>query len=616
MRRLVLLIFLIMALLMNCAYYNTFFNAKKEFGEAEEAYKENPPEMGLNSNQKLLYEQAIKKASKVIVFHPNSKYVDDALFLMGKAYFRMEEFGKAQRKFDELLANYPQSDFRQEAGYLLGTVHYYMDDKIKARDALIAVIEDPKKNPWADDARLILGEMAYWAEDYQGAVLEYARIAEDYPKSELRSEALYMTGECSFILEDYSQALDAYTQASRFDLKGKRRYQVDLRIGECYQKLNQYPQALETFEDLAGSDLYVDYLPEIRLQIAEVNYSMGDTTRALEEYENIIQKNPKTEEAAGAYYHLGLIHMANLDNLSVAKDYFDKSKAEAPASEAGSKASLKRSQINRLEEYRGKVAQADSLPNPEAIFTLAEIYLLDLDRPDSALVHYQRVVEKTPLSKYAPPSAYVAAWIVENSLQDTARGETMYRELITSYPATESADAARKRLGLPSVSDTTHRDAARRLLQAEELLLKQDDVDGALVLYHSVVAEFPTSPYVPKAECAIAWTLEHVKGDLDSALALYKALVQKYPDSECAALAQKKSAPPPSPVPVMVDTSRQVSADTTVAEQVPDEPTEVERGDPEDEEEDQRNERQSRRQRPGEEQPQEEQDPEDPTEEP
>jgi tetratricopeptide (TPR) repeat protein len=300
----------------------------------------------------------------------------------------------------------------------------------------------------------------------------------------------------------------------------------------------------------------------------------------------------------------------------VAKDYFDKSKAEVPSSEAGREASLKRSQINKLEEYRGKVAQADSLPNPEAIFTLAEIYLLDLQRPDSALVHYQRVVEKTPLSQYAPPSAYVAAWIVENSLQDTARGETMYRELITSYPATESANAARKRLGLPSVSDTTHREAARRLNQAEELLLKQEDVDGALALYNSVVADFPTSPYVPKAECAIAWTLEHVKGDLDSALVLYKALAQKYPGSECAALAQKKTAPLPPSVPAVVDTSRQVSADTTVAEQVPDEPTEVERGNPEDEDEDQRNNRRPRRQRPRAEQPQEDEDPENPLQEP
>ena len=40
LRRLVLPIFLITALLMNCAYYNTFFNAKKQFGKAEEAYRE------------------------------------------------------------------------------------------------------------------------------------------------------------------------------------------------------------------------------------------------------------------------------------------------------------------------------------------------------------------------------------------------------------------------------------------------------------------------------------------------------------------------------------------------------------------------------------------------
>ncbi len=561
MRRLFLPLILCTLFLSGCAYYNTFYNAKKQFKKAEESYKDSPPEVGLASGQRELYEQAIKKASKVLTFYPNSKYADDALFMVGKAYFRMEALGKAQRKFEELLANYPQSKFRWETYYLLGTTLYYLDDLTRSRDALSAVIDANKKNDWADDAQFLLGEMAFDIGDYQQAVEEYSRIPEVYPKSPLKADALSMMGECHFKLGNYQEALVAFQGSREHEVLWQKRYMIDLCAGECHLKLSEYQQALATFERLARSDRYIDHLPQIRLRIAEVYYFMGDSVQAIQDYEEIIKKNPKTKEAAWAYYQLGLIQMENFDHLSVAKDYFDKSKSEFASSEAAGLASLKRSQINKLEEYQQKVAASDSLQDVQMRFALAEAYLLDFDRPDSALVHYQKVVELVPLSKYAPPSAFTAAWIVENITKDTVKGQQMYQDLIAAYPFSESANAARERLNQPAVVDTSDQNVAERFRRAEDLLLKDNDVDGALAQYQSIVADFPLSPYAPKAECARAWTLEYMKGDLDSARTIFKQLAEKYPDSECAALAQKKIAPPPVATPV--DTTTPAPADTT-----------------------------------------------------
>jgi hypothetical protein len=137
----------------------------------------------------------------------------------------------------------------------------------------------------------------------------------------------------------------------------------------------------------------------------------------------------------------------------------------------------------------------------------------------------------------------------------------MYRKLIADYPFSESANAARMHLGQPAVVDTAGHDAARRLTQAEELLLREDDVDGAIAQYESIAADFPLSPYAPKAICAIAWALENIKGDRDSAMVVFKQLAEKFPDSECALLARKKTAPPSSPA--VMDTTHSAVADTT-----------------------------------------------------
>ena len=572
MKRMVILLILGALVFPGCAYFNTFYNAKKQFGEAEKVYLANPPDLEISSNQRGLYEQAIKKASKILVFYPNSKYVDDALFLMGKAYFRMEEFGKSRRKFEELLVNYPKSDFRFEAGYLLGTIHYYLDEPSRARDVLTAVIESKKKNSWADDARHLLGEMTFWNGQYREALNEYARVAEDYPKSELRADAKFKIGECQYKLEQYQNALEAYLEARNLHFSARLRYQIELRIGECYQKLGQFQKALDTFSDLARSDRYVEHLPELQLRVSEVYYLMGDSTRAIERYEDIVRQNEKTNEAAWAYYQLGLIFMEDLSDLEKAKEYFDKSKAEAPTSEAAQLASLRRSQISKLEEYRLTAVSADSVQLAEAYFFLGEVYLLDLSHPDSALVYYQKVLAQNPESKYAPRSQYVAAWITESSLKDSLAAHRLYQELIDRYPDSESAHTARRWLGQPAMKDTSDQDAARRFSQAEELLLRDQDVAGALAQYESVRTDFPESPFVPKADCAIAWTLEHFLGQRDSAMVIFGRLAELYPDSECGLLARQKITPPISPA--VPDSAATVAPDSASTGEEPLPPSE------------------------------------------
>jgi TolA-binding protein len=133
-----------------CVYYNTFFNAKKKFNEAEDIQFKNQQGQrnmrGINapgggrpgsgrgagnrqsgrtsgsSSQslvtpqvKLLYEDAIKKASKVLKFHPESKYIDDALWLIGKSYFNMGDYLLADRKFQELVINHEESKYADDS---------------------------------------------------------------------------------------------------------------------------------------------------------------------------------------------------------------------------------------------------------------------------------------------------------------------------------------------------------------------------------------------------------------------------------------------------------------------------------------------------------------------
>jgi len=100
------LISLISILLLSCAYFNTFYNAKTYFNAAEREYKK---EGKLTPKIRQNYNKVIEKCSKILEFYPRSKYVDDAVFLTALSYKRLGERVKAEKKFKELFEFFPES---------------------------------------------------------------------------------------------------------------------------------------------------------------------------------------------------------------------------------------------------------------------------------------------------------------------------------------------------------------------------------------------------------------------------------------------------------------------------------------------------------------------------
>ena len=108
--------------LVGCAKYNTYYNAKRAFDNAEHVreeairnHQDPPPPTGA---QRADYETAIRKAQKILDEYPGHGLTDDALFLQAKAHHRLESFRMSIRNFDLLFTNFPATDYLEEALYL------------------------------------------------------------------------------------------------------------------------------------------------------------------------------------------------------------------------------------------------------------------------------------------------------------------------------------------------------------------------------------------------------------------------------------------------------------------------------------------------------------------
>ena len=114
----------ILFLFFGCgAYFNTFYNTKKLFNAAEKkrlSQEKQNKKTGINVQARTPskiseYSKAIEKGSKVLELHPKSRYVDDAIMIIGKSFYHTGDYIKAQRKFEELINFLPNSEYLPDA---------------------------------------------------------------------------------------------------------------------------------------------------------------------------------------------------------------------------------------------------------------------------------------------------------------------------------------------------------------------------------------------------------------------------------------------------------------------------------------------------------------------
>ena len=89
------------------AYFNTFYNAQRQFAEAEDELLSQPDvkqkdrpfgyTFTIQPTTKTKFEAVIEKCSKLLQYHPESNLVDNALLMIGKSYYYENDYQPAER---------------------------------------------------------------------------------------------------------------------------------------------------------------------------------------------------------------------------------------------------------------------------------------------------------------------------------------------------------------------------------------------------------------------------------------------------------------------------------------------------------------------------------------
>ena len=494
---------LVILVLSSCAYFNAYYNAQKLFKQAEERRAE-------GKDAGALYEEVIRKASKVVAFYPSSRWVDDSLLLLGKALYRKGEYERAAEKFRELRKFFPESELSKEARYWEGMALGEVGRREEAISALLDLAEG--KGRWACRAKVALGDLSgdpsesiAWYEDALGC----AGGREKFSVGLKLAGAYRKAGK----LEEAEALIRKLLR--REPPREVERSLVE-ELAEVLSDMGKYDDALEMYKELGGSAGSL-------LGMGRIFARMGDEGEALKVYAEVAGGHPKTREAVRAWLETGKLLLRS-GRWKEARDAFGRATEEGVACEEAREAKSYKDKLDRLMELK---ARADSTGEAEDRMALGE-FLLSLDMPDSALAVYRGVLEDLPDGELAPRALYAVGWILQNCFGDTSSADSAFDQLLRRYPESEQARALRG-------------DGGRELfLKAEGARLSGRPPDEFLPLYEDLLRTHPESLYAPRAAYAIAWTYENVLKDSLKAIRAYQEVAERFPDTEQGRIARRK----------------------------------------------------------------------------
>lgn len=341
----------------SCIYFNTFHNIRKNYNAAEDTRKKDNREKASPAETKQ-YNDAITKASKVLERHPNSSWVDDALFIIGSSYYRLGDFDKSARKFKELFANFPQSEYISPARLLYAKDKLQLEEDAEGVVLFEEILSKERNKEMRAEAARSLGQYYFDEKEYAKAIVYFQALLDSLGQERDKLNALSYMADGYFDLFRFGKAYDNYEEALKHDPDTLQMYRFSFRMAQCDYFLNRFQDGLAKLGELAKKEYYpLDSLASIRLMMARGYEWDGELDDAITTYEKVIEENPKKEAAAIAYYELGLIYQYDLEDLNRALHYYAKARDEKSKSSIYTDAVKRASTLTLLQQY----SEADTL---------------------------------------------------------------------------------------------------------------------------------------------------------------------------------------------------------------------------------------------------------------
>ena len=234
-----------------CAYYNTFYLARKHYKQAIVEEERNTTGR-IAPAASASYNKAIEQCSKVLQRYGHSKWADDAMLLMGKSYHGQGSYGESRKWLNQMITSQPASPLVPEAQVWVGRTYLGEEDFEAAAQILRETLAKYPEFEGRGDALFFVAETNLAQEQWEEAIAGYRELIQRYPKNERIPEGLIKVGDAQFGLRRYDEAEKSYELAASRARDPRQRMQSLLKVGLALEKQDRFDEAMKLYDELSA----------------------------------------------------------------------------------------------------------------------------------------------------------------------------------------------------------------------------------------------------------------------------------------------------------------------------------------------------------------------------
>jgi outer membrane protein assembly factor BamD (BamD/ComL family) len=159
---------------------------------------------------------------------------------------------------------------------------------------------------------------------------------------------------------------------------------------------------------------------------------------------------------------------------------------------------------------------------------LGNLYLTELELPDSARWYYYNILNNYPNTSYQANTLY-ALGSYYLTVDNKQRADSIFNVIYNNYQNESIVNAAAEKLNKPFI-DLNYDPAAERYINAENVM-NNEDYNDAISQFYNIYKTYPESPFAAKSLYTSGWLLENKLSQPDSAASFYDTLIVHYPTS-------------------------------------------------------------------------------------
>lgn len=541
-------------------YFNIYYNANRLFEEGEKEIRKQEidlikknlqshifnipllPTTPATSQQKLT--DAIAKSSKILSLHSSSSYVDDAIFLIGKSYYLMNEHFKAERKFQELLATSNDEELKNEAKLFL--VKTYRKQLLFEKElSLLNELQNTDDDEIKSEVYFEFGYL-FQQQKNKDEAFKYFEKAIELTENDLLIPYL------SYSLGNLATQLNKKDEANNYFTKLKDLEDIDYHFLAEFELINlsSAENKIDKYKSMLEDPLYKSYRDKIEYETA-MSYYLDKKYETAISYFNKIDTTYKNSEVSGkSYFTQAEYYEIVKGDLIKALDKYKSAIANKLTPDLKIIADEKYSSLNIYLKTKNEIAKieilidtlnsqyqnikSDSLKNISISakdslvnllsaqqYELATYFYINKNNIDSASYYLNKIVNSKNKTEIVASSIYMLAEItnINKSLKDS-----LYNILITDYPKSKYSSKINKDKKIKSEVAFSSLEEAEKYLTSQNYLKAQE-------VYSRIIKTTSSPQEKEKAMLALGFIYEKYLQRNDSAKSIYSKIVDQFPKS-------------------------------------------------------------------------------------